>query len=285
MLGSMRTHILAVLLSACLVAAKADQPAKPFQAQSSSSIALSVKGDESAINITNITYEIAWPDVPGKPTDEALVLRKTLRQKQVLGDMGQEATMAVEAWPMGTDLKQKPRYSFSVTGTECQTVENALLVVSRGLEEVDWWSAYKLGSGAHLFDTYVPLVKFSISRETLKMRYAGLEVPPDDTRDQRLKKPNVVAVVTYASGDRVIREALITADDPKKAALLRSFADETRELSGGGRESAAALKISFSQNYPSAPATQTVTIPVLHDDLDLAHAELPAHVHIAAWKR
>src|ERR1039457_6099956 len=90
---------------------------------------------------------------------------------------------------------------------------------------------YKLGSGQHLFDTYVPLLSFSISRETVTTRYVGLEVPPDDTGDMRLKQPNVVAVLTYASEDRLIREALVTCDDPKQAQLLRSYADTTRAVS------------------------------------------------------
>jgi hypothetical protein len=45
------------------------------------------------------------------------------------------------------------------------------------------------------------------------------------------------------------------------------------------------LKISISQNYPSAPATVTLTIPIVRDDLDLAHAQMPEHLHVAAFKR
>jgi hypothetical protein len=275
-----------MLLPACLVAPLAAQPApKPFQAQSSSTIALSVKNDESTVEITNVVYELAGPGIPTRPPDERQVLRKTTRSRQTLGDIGLEATTTVEAWPLGVDLKQKPRYSLTVTGTDSQTVDSALLVVSRGLEETDWWSVHQLATGAHLFDTYVPPVKFSIARDIQTMRYVGLEVPPDDTADARLKERHVVAVVTYASAERVIREAIITADDPKQASQLRSFGDETRQVSVGGREPAVSLKISFSQSYPSAPATVTVTIPVTHDDLDLSHAEAPLHIHVAAWKR
>jgi hypothetical protein len=45
------------------------------------------------------------------------------------------------------------------------------------------------------------------------------------------------------------------------------------------------LKIAISQNYPSAPATVTLTVPIVRDDLDLAHAQMPAHLHVAVWKR
>jgi hypothetical protein len=92
----------------------------------------------------------------------------------------------------------------------------------------------------------------------------------------------VVAVLSYASDEKLIREALITCDDVKQAALLRSFADETRTLADNGGKS---LRLTFTQNYPSPPAPVTVTIPIAGDDLDLAHATLPPKVHVAAWKR
>ncbi len=258
---------------------------KPFQAQSTSSIALAAKGDESTVDIVNVAYEVAGPGIPGRSPNQRLVLRTTTRTKQVLGDIGVEGKITIEAWPLGVDLKDKPNYTVSVFGTACQTVENELLVVSRGLEETDWWSAYRLGSGAHLFDTYVPLVKFSTTRDVVTQRYAGLEVPPDDTKDPRLRDPKVVAVLTYASGERVIREVLITADDTKQAAQMRAFGDETRELVAGGRDAASSLKVSFSQSYPSAPATKTVMIPIARDDLDVSHAEVSPGVHVAIWKR
>lgn len=256
---------------------------KPFRAQSQSSISFSAANEEPAIDIVNVAYEVDGP-IPGLPPEALQVLRKTTRSRQVLGDIGVEATTTIEAWPFAVELTEKPRYVIKVPGTDCQTVDNALLVVSRGLEEIDWWSVYGLGTGAHLFDSYVPLVRFSIARESDMLRYVGLRVP-DDTADARLKEPHVVAVVTYASAERVIREALITAEDPRQAAQLRSFADEVREVAVDGRDPGRSLKISFSQAYPAAPATLTITIPIAGDDLDLAHATIPARVHVAAWKR
>jgi len=206
--------------------------------------------------------------------------------------------VTLEAWRFGDDLHQKPIYTISATGTDGHSTDNAIFIVSRGTEEVDWWSVYKLGNGQHLFDTYVPLVSFSISKEFLTTRYVGFEAPPDDTRDARLKHPNVVGVLTYASQDRVVREALLTCDDPERAAQLRSYADETRTVSmvespsaapattkGRPGEPSRTLKLSFSESYPSAPNTVEVLIPLHNDDLDLAHAHLPAGMHAAAWRR
>ncbi len=241
-------------------------------AQPVASYKYTVKGDEKTVEITNVNYE---------ELDSGMVLRMTTRLKHFVGEKGLEASTTTEAWKLGVDLKTKPLYSVTVEGTESRTVDGALFAVSRGLDETDWWSIYKIGNGAHLFDTYVPLVKFSISRETLTMRYAGLEVPPDNTKDTRLKEPHVVAVVSYTSGTKVIREALMTCDDLKQAPLLRSYDDETRSMTSNGKS----LEISFSQNFPSPPATINVVIPIAGDDLDLAHAQLPPHLHIAAWKR
>jgi hypothetical protein len=240
-------------------------------AQPASSYRYTVKGDEKIIEITNVHYDIA-----GR-ADNTLVVRETTRSKQVLGDIGMEASTTTEAWKLGTDIKQKPLYAVTVEGSESRVVENELFVVSRGLEEVEWWSVYRLATGAHLFDTYVPLVKLGQVDE----RYAGLEVPEDGAKDARLREPHVVAVLSYASEEKVIREVLITCDDLKQAPLLRSFADETRKLTEVGGKS---LRLTFTQSDASAH-TVVMTIPITKDDLDLAHAQLPAHLHIAAWKR
>jgi hypothetical protein len=125
--------------------------------QPTSSYSYSVKDGFKVVEITNVAYELTNPD---------LVLRTTTHSKQNLGDIGVQATTTVEAWKLGGDLKQKPPYAVTVDGTEGRTVDVDLFVSSRGLEEVEWWSVYRIATGAHLFDTYVPLVKFLRGRES-----------------------------------------------------------------------------------------------------------------------
>ena len=272
----------AILLFTGLAIAQTHQP---FQAQSPASVIYGVDKDgQQTVEITNVAYEVTSTGVPGRPQDERLLLRATTRTKQVVDEIGMEASTTLEAWPLGVDPKQKPLYSLKAAGVDSRTVDSALLVILRGLEDTEWWSVYKLGTGERLFDTYVPLLGFSIRRDIQTMRYTGLEVPADDAADARLKEPHVIAVLTYASAGRVLHEALITSDDPKQAQALRSFADASRSMTLG-ETPALALKISISQSYPSAPATVSLTIPIVRDDLDLAHAQMPAHLHIAAWKR
>jgi hypothetical protein len=275
------------LLSAALATALYAQqpppvaPAKPLGVQSASTYTQTEKNGQTTVEIRNVTYHVSGQGVPGRPPEERLLLRKSTRGRQVLDEIGRLATVTLEAWPLGVDPRQKPLYSATITGDDAQVVENAVWVIDRGIEDLEWWSVLKLGTAQRLFDTYVPLLHFSISRETVTERYIGLEVPPDDTRDGRLKEPHVVGVLEYASEDQVIREALITCDDPMRARLLRSYEDESRTLAGNPQ----GVTISFSQNYPSPPDVTTVTVPILNDDMDLARAKLPAGLHIAAWKR
>jgi hypothetical protein len=278
-----RNFLMVLGLAPTLLAQQRPQTAaagKPVQDQASSSFSYDGKKDQSTVQIQNVAYEVTGTNIPGRPPDEYLVLRKISRSKFVVGDVGFEATTTVEAWPLGTDLKQKPLYAITQTGNDSRTVDNNLLVFDRGTEEVDWWSVYQTGTGRHLFETFVPLIGFSISRDVVTQRYAGLEVPPDDAKDTRLKEPHVVGVVTYASAERVMREALITCDDPKQATLLRSYADVSRQMLYASR----ALRLVFTENTPTANPS-TLVIPVANDDLDLLHAQLPPRVHVAAWKR
>src|SRR5271165_1531474 len=175
------------------------KPPPPLQSQASSSITATKNPDGSeVVEIRNVSYEVTGTAVPGLSGDERLLLRKTTHSKETLGDIGSDSTITLEAWRFGDDPRQRPIYAINISGSDGHTMDNAIFVASRGLEEVDWLSVYKLGTGQHLFDTYVPLVSFSISKAILTTRYVGLEVPADDT---------------------------------KQAAQMRSYADESRSVS------------------------------------------------------
>ena len=94
----------------------------------------------------------------------------------------------------------------------------------------------------------------------------------------------MVAVLTYAAADRVIREALVTCDDPARAKVLRSYWDASRTMSLA-EGPAVAIKLTFSRSYPEAPATVELLIPILNDDLDLARAQLPPGLRVRVWRR
>jgi len=95
------------------------QAHKPFQAQTPASVAYSVnKNGQETVEITNVAYEVTSAAVPGRPQNERLLLRTTTRTKQVVDEIGMEASTSIEAWPLGVDPKQKPLYALKVAGVE-----------------------------------------------------------------------------------------------------------------------------------------------------------------------
>jgi len=144
----------------------------PIQASSTSQFEYHVDKDQAeVVAINNVEYELTGNGIPGRKLDEILVLRKTVRIDRVVTDIGQEAKTTVEAWPLGVNLKQAPLYTTTADGLEPRVVNSDLVSILRGVEEVPWWSLYQLGTGKRLFDTYAPLVQFSISRDIQKLRY------------------------------------------------------------------------------------------------------------------
>jgi len=268
----------------------------PISAQSASSFSYGTKDGQQTITITNVTFQAIQPYLPERKNTKRLVLRTATRTTEVVDDIGIQGSVTVEAWPLGADLSEKPSYGITLEAADAKVMNQSILVFDRGLDEVEWWSVYDIEKGQHLFDTHVPVVEFTISRMFDTPRFAGFETPPDDAADKRLTDPHVVGVLTYASAERVIREALVTCDDPKRADNFRSYADATRDLAlvegpvptpkGKAQpEPARTLKVTFSQSYPAPPNPVTVSIPIAKDDLDLANAKLPACLHATAWKR
>ncbi|MDR3699161.1 MAG: hypothetical protein P4L56_05965 [Candidatus Sulfopaludibacter sp.] len=245
----------------------------PFEAQSASIMQYGRTADgQDTVDITNVTFELV------QMSDERrLMLRKTHSEHNVIGDEGGDPKITVEAWPLGVNLKEKPLYGVTLAGQDAAPIDDALLVFDR-TEEIPWWSVYHLDSGKHFFDTYAPLLRFSLTDPEQTGRYVGLEVSNDETADKRLKAPGVVGVLTYASGDRVIREALVTCDTAARAETLHSLADTTFALAFAGK----AIRLTLT---PFGSSATVITVPLVNDDLDLAHARIPAGIHLAAWKR
>jgi hypothetical protein len=279
--------------AAAAIAALALAPSQPARAdsgatQATSSFAVREQDGSKAIEITNVTFETTSTYVPGRPADERLLLRTTARSRQVIDEEGLDASVTVEAWPLGTDPAAKPLYAVTLDGVGVTAEDSAVLVFDRGTEEVDWWSIYKLGTGEPLFDSHVPLLRLSLSREVQTLRYAGFDVPPDDATDPRLREPHVVGILAFASAERVIRRLLVTCSDKTRAAELRSYWDTERVLSleekgAAAKEPAQTLLLRWSAYYPSPPKPVTASIPIAADDLDALHAKLPACMAVAPW--
>jgi hypothetical protein len=261
-------------------------------AQGTSSVVLHTQQGRTAIDITNVTFMTTGSYVPGRPPDERLLLRVTRTSREAIDEKGLDATVTVEAWPLGADPAEAPLYAVTLDGVDATVVDNAVIVFERGTEDVAWQSIHSLGTGAPLFDTFVPMLQLP-PPEAGAPRFVGLDVPPDDALDERLRDPKVVGVLAYASPERVIRRLLITCSDVERAAAFRSYWDTTRGLSSVRHLTTPdmpAEKVLINwwptgQAMPNVPMSQIVTavIPIVGDDLDIAHAQMPACTTLAPW--
>jgi hypothetical protein len=91
-------------------------PQNPFRSQSTSTISLTVKGDERAIEIHNVVYQYTNSQVPGRPHDEELVLRITTDSRDIIGDIGEP----VAAWDARRDVSAHAVSMSRIPGTECE---------------------------------------------------------------------------------------------------------------------------------------------------------------------
>ncbi len=231
---------------------------------------------DSVVEILNTGFELAGN----------LVLRKTIRSREVVGDKGLDSEVALAAWPLGSDLAKKPLYDVKAAGTDARTRNGEIWIVEDAADpDVPVWSVYTLASGRRLFRSHVQPLELGVSRADGTLRYAGLEVPPDDAEDPRLRAKNVVAVLSYSAADRVIREAIVTCDDSGRAAELRSYFDEERTLEVGDRAGGRFLRVTFRGAYPNRPDVQVLTIPVGKAGLDFPRAVTPEGLHLSVWQR
>jgi len=189
--------------------------------------------------------------------------------------------VTLEAWRLGADLGQLPLYAISTEGTGVHTTGNALLVFARSVEEVNWWSIYRLRGGRRCS---IHRCRCSRSRSrawSRTPRYAGFEAPPGNAVDARLNEAHVVGVLSYASEENVIREA--------RAKELRSYWDQTRTLSlvDGKPYGSPSLDQNLVQQQRSGQTAVTVdvTVGIAKDDLDLAHAMPAPGLRVSAWRR
>lgn len=153
-----------LLLAGALIA----QSPAPFRSQSNSTIDFSVKADTKT--------EVTGSGIPGRPLGEKMVLRKSVHTKEVVDEVGMEVSTTIEAWPLGRNLTSPPLYKISVKGADPRVANNEVIVVARGVEDVEWWSIYGLGGGKPLFDTHVPLAQASITKDVRTLRYAGAAI-------------------------------------------------------------------------------------------------------------
>jgi hypothetical protein len=69
---------------------------QPIHSESPSTVDIRFAPDGSGtVEIRNISHELTGTQVPGRPPDERLLMRKTTHSKQFIGDIGMEATVTL----------------------------------------------------------------------------------------------------------------------------------------------------------------------------------------------
>jgi hypothetical protein len=272
-------------------------PSRPFAADSSSKVSYGPKGFE----ITNVRY--SYENIPDRGRllsccDRYVLLRHTNWR---IGDdpdpsLPDKATATVEAWPIGVDPNTKPLYAIKADFSPgAKIVDGVLLVFQHGFRDYSDWSVYRLEDGRYLFKTSVEMFNFRVLSGAPSMadeRYVGFELPDENPPDPRLREPHVAGVLTYASADHVIREALLTSDDPDPVSKLDLVAGlqslsmiETLRPGNKGKDAFQTIRLDFDMEEDVHSKRRHMLVPIKGDDLDLAHAKLPPGVHITKWAR
>jgi hypothetical protein len=164
----------------------------------------------AAVSVS-VTTEVAGPP------EARLTLRRTESTERIPDEKGMEALTELAVSRGGKLL-----YTLKVEGFDGRPLDDTLYVIARGVEDVEWWSVYRLADGRHLFDSHVPLSRFAPGR------YAGFEVPEDG--DPRLRDSHLFGIVTIATAAGEVRRFPLRAKDPRLAMRLRSYWDAQRTL-------------------------------------------------------
>src|SRR5689334_23382050 len=110
-------------------AAMAQAPKPSVQAQGTSTVAIASNRGQQTIHLANVNFEVTGSGIPGLPTSERLLLRKTIKTSEVADEVGMQASTTIEAWPLGTDVTRKPLYRIYAEGVEPMLVSNELIVI------------------------------------------------------------------------------------------------------------------------------------------------------------
>ncbi|HWA45928.1 MAG TPA: hypothetical protein VHA10_22100 [Hypericibacter adhaerens] len=226
---------------------------------------------------------------------DRMLLRLHVTQQWDVNSPEAEGHVRLDAFEAKTGTTGTPLYTVEAEGAAGHILADCLFQIDRGLEDLEWWQINDLATGTLLFETMAePLIFATIDDEQIRSsNAAGFYVPPDDEADKRLADPHVVGLVTLASDGKVVSRFLVTASDPEKAAVLRSYWDERRYLAvietgkAGALGSATAEEplskrpLSLEVSWPVAGLA--LRLPIGPGGLRIEGASVPQGLEIAPW--
>lgn len=214
----------------------------------------------------NVGFRMAMVPVPGEPRPRRLLLRLEVTDSDVFASGPAEGRVRLDAWPLDgiEDVKKPALFTIVAPGRAATIEDDGTLVVERGSRR----SIYALASGTWLYDAEAAVSSFTLEGE--RRRIIAVSSAEDDM------PAGAVAVVTYATSQKVLKRVLLTASDPTRARLLRSSVGLTRAV--------ARLEDATRRTLDLPLPAGTVRIPMNGDDLDLARAQVPAGLALAELK-
>ncbi len=187
----------------------------------------------------------------------------------VFADSGAEGAVHLQAWPLKgpATLERTPLYNVTVPGRSARIQHGDLLMVSHGGGRK---SAYSLSNGRWLFDADAPIAVFTepdTSAAEGGRRLIAVAQSPDGVIG------NGVAVLAYATPERILSRVLLYAHDPVRARFLRGTVSMTRAVERIDSAGKRVLELQLPAGL--------VRIGIQPDSLDLAAASVPDGLALA----
>lgn len=206
--------------------------------------------------LVNVNFITALVAAPGQMRPRRLLLRLEVVNADVFAGTEGQGRVRLDAWALEDErsVLAPPLYTVIAPGRNGRLEDEALLMVEIGQRH----SAYSLSDGSWLYDADGPVAGFSQgqSRRMVAAAAADDEMPPGS-----------VAVVSYASAQKVLKRVLISASDATRARLLRTSISLIRPLVRNDEMGRRWLDLTLPAGI--------IRIPFLDDSLDLAHAVVP----------
>lgn len=220
--------------------------------------------------LVNVNFHTPFVTMAGEPRPKRILVRLEVINGDVFGARPGEGRIRLDGWSMDSaaDLGKPSLYTTVAPGRGAAFAEDGTLWVDHGGGRR---SVYNLANGEWLFDTDMPPATFLVEAE--KKRQVALSAAEDDM------PPLAVAAISYAAGQTVLRRVMMTVNDPARARLLRSSISMVRPVVRLEDTTRRVLELGLPAGV--------VRIPIVGDDLDLAHAQTPLGVFLSdlkAWK-
>lgn len=215
----------------------------------------------TAGRLVNVSFHPVSVALAGDPRPRPLLARLQVDTTE-FSAASADGRVRLDVWPMGgaADLHKPPLYTVMVPGRGASLEADGMMMVERGARR----SAFSLADGSWLFDADAPVAVFAVDGE--RRRYVALAQAEDDLA------AGAVAVLSYATPRRVIRRVVLSAADPARGRFLRGTLNMTRPVTRVDDKGGRVLEVPL----PSG----ALRLPVAGDDLDVAHAEVPAGMRL-----